>query len=191
MKFPVLIVFLISLLSGCASLSSPGELSSVDSANLSDLLQTAEREYTLGNLELADKLLAEAEKLAPKNERVLFRRGTIAFHRGDLDLSASLFERCLKANPVNGKAHYNLATIRLHQSSEHFRSFMENSPPQSNRKPIYKLLRSIDEFADSSESAGSFSHTSSAPSGASVSPPPWPGSAGSQGGRSAGSLQQP
>lgn len=189
MKFFVLMLLSVSLLGGCASLTTPDELSSVDSANLADLLQTAEREYTLGNLELADQLLSKAETLAPNNERVLFRRGTIAFHRGDLDLSASLFERCVKVSPINGKAQYNLATIRLHQSSEHFRAFMENSPPQANRKPIYKLLRSIDEFADNSESAGSFSHTSTRPSGTSGSTVS--GTTGFQGTRSAGSLQQP
>jgi tetratricopeptide (TPR) repeat protein len=157
MRLHCVLVVMATLLGGCASWTTPDELSPVDTANLADLLQTAEREYTLGNLEVADKLLAEAEKMAPNNERLLFRRGTIAFHRGDLDLSASLFDRCLKVNPVNGKAHYNLATIRLHQSSEHFKAFMENSPPQANRKPIYQLLRAIDGFAETSESAGSFS----------------------------------
>jgi tetratricopeptide (TPR) repeat protein len=148
------------LLGGCASLSGESELDGVETANLADLLKAAEREFTLGNLEIADKMLVEAEKLDPKNERMLFRRGTIAFHRGDMALSASLFERCINANPLNGKAHYNLATIRLHQSGEHFKLFMENSPPQTNRKPIYKLLRSIDEFAEESESAGRFTRDS-------------------------------
>ena len=159
MKTRTLLLLLLVFVQGCASFSPNDELNGSDRANLADLLQTAEREYTMGNLELADTLLSEAEKLDPRHERVLFRRGTIAFHRGDLDASAALFERCVKINPLNGKAHYNLATIRLHQSSEHFKLFMENSPPQANRKPIYKLLRSIDEFADDSESAGSFSRS--------------------------------
>lgn len=142
------------LLAGCSSFGNntlEKELSArQESLSLNNQLkqhfESGEKQYAEGKLELAETEFKAILALKPEEENALYRLGTIAFKRGRYDASADYFERTIKSNPRNGKAHYNLASIRLMQSENHFKYYAALAGNDQDLSNVTMLLGDIDTF---------------------------------------------
>lgn len=106
-----------------------------------------EKHYSNGDLDAAEAEYNAMLALKSEEENALYRLGAIAFRRGDYAKSADYFERTIASNPRHGKAHYNLASIRLMQAESHFKYFAATADRNANLEKVSRLLGHIDAFA--------------------------------------------
>ena len=106
-----------------------------------------EKFYREDDLDMAEAEFKAMLKIKPEEENALYRLGNIAYKRGKFELSAEYFERTIKADPRNAKAHYNLATIRLMQAQNHFKYYAALADQNANLSKVSQLLADIDKFA--------------------------------------------
>lgn len=108
--------------------------------------EASEQYYKAGQYELAEAECLKMLEIKPEEEVVLYRLGTIAFRTERYELSAEYFERTIAVNPKNGKAHYNLASIRLMQADNHFKYFAALVDKDTDLSKVSKLMADIDRF---------------------------------------------
>lgn len=150
------------LVSGCASLdynSLEDELShrqdrEKSAQRLKQHFEAGERHYQEGRLELAEIEFKAMLELKPGEENALYRLGTLSFKQGKYEASAGYFESAIKSNPRNGKAHYNLASIRLMQAENHFKYYAALAGKEQDLGNLSALLGDIDEFNSKGKRAG-------------------------------------
>jgi outer membrane protein assembly factor BamD (BamD/ComL family) len=106
-----------------------------------------EKHYSNGDLDAAEVEYSAMLTLKNEEENALYRLGSIAYRRGEYAKSADYFERTIAANPRHGKAHYNLASIRLMQAESHFKYFAATADRNANLEKVSRLLGHIDAFA--------------------------------------------
>lgn len=159
LRLRFLSLLVLVMLSGCASLGAPslekevakGQQSRAEIEVLIGKLKAhydqGEKHYANGDLEAAESEYKAMLELKAEEENALYRLGNIAFRQGEYAKSADFFERVVASNPRNGKAHYNLASIRLMQAESHFKYFAATSDGKVDLEKVSKLLGHIDEFA--------------------------------------------
>ncbi|MEZ5504792.1 MAG: tetratricopeptide repeat protein [Gammaproteobacteria bacterium] len=143
------------LLASCSVLGPPTldqavATKALDAENLAQLKKyfaEGERLYAEGSIDEAEKQFSAMLILKPEDDSALYRLGTIAFRRGEYAASADFFERTVKSNPRNQKAHYNLASLRLMQAENHFKYYAALSGKDTDLAKVTELLGSIDRFA--------------------------------------------
>ena len=155
-----LLILCLSWLAGCALLGedtldkefSADARSSSKEALIQQQLQqhfeSGEKFYADGKLDEAEAQYKAMLKMAPEDDAALYRLGNIAFRRGQYADSAAYFERTVKANPRNQRAHYNLATLRLMQAENHFKYYAALAGRDTDLAKVSELLGSIDRFAN-------------------------------------------
>ena len=155
-------LLLISFLSGCASFgynSLEDELSDQQEARslaskLKKHYEIGEQLYTQGKLELAEVEFKAMLEIKPEEPNALYRMGTLSFKKGMFDSAAEYFERTIKANPRNGKAHYNLASVRLMQAENHFKYYAALAGKKQDLSNVSILLGDIDKFNTNGKQIG-------------------------------------
>lgn len=142
----VFFCFVCLTIAGCASLMGAGQSES-DYKRLDFLYKQAEAAYAAGQMDKADSSLKEMLKIDPKENRALYRMGTVKFRLKKFDVAARYFASVIENDPRHSRAHYNLATIRLIQAEDHFKYFTATTDPQADVEAISKLLGAIEDFA--------------------------------------------
>lgn len=157
MRFLLLAGFLL-FISGCAMFQEDtldevlveGSKARKSETEISKLLKQhydlGERYYQEDKLALAASEYRAMLELRPQDENALYRLGNIAFKEGNADKSAEFFEKVIGVNPRNAKAHYNLASIRLMQSQNHFKYYAALAGKGADLSKVSTLLGDIDEF---------------------------------------------
>lgn len=152
-------LLLLVVLSGCSSLGASSQDKEVTQAQkvraerealisqLKTHYEQAEKHYANGELDAAEGEYQAMLALRSEEENALYRLGNIAFRKGEYEKSAGFFERVIAVNPRNGKAHYNLASIRLMQAERHFKYFAATADGKADLQKVSTLLGHIDEFA--------------------------------------------
>lgn len=150
MRFALLAMLLVA--AGCmtnASNSDDDQLQS-DQESLRTQLKThydmGESLYKAGKLGAAEAEFQKILALVPKEPNACYRLGTIAFKQADFEKSAAYFEEVIRANPKNFKAHFNLASIRLMQSENHFKYYAALVDPDTDIQKVSQLVADIDKF---------------------------------------------
>lgn len=155
-----LATLLLCFLVASCSVLSPSTLDQVvatkalDSEQMAQLKQhfsEGERLYSEGKLDESETQFNAVLALKPEDDSALYRLGTIAFRRGQYAASAEFFERTVKSNPRNQKAHYNLASLRLMQAENHFKYYAALSGKDTDLAKVTELLGSIDRFANADQ----------------------------------------
>lgn len=116
--------------------------------------ESGEKYYKEGQLELAEIEFNAMLDVDPDEENALYRLGTLSFKQGKFEASAGYFERAIKSNPRNAKAHYNLASIRLMQAENHFKYYAALAAKDQDLEHLSTLLGDIDEFNSRGKRAG-------------------------------------
>lgn len=162
-------ILLVLLLGGCSSLGYYSLENEVEKSHAQDEAairlknqlklhyQHGEELYQDGKLEMAEVEFQAMLVLKPEEENALYRLGTICFKQGKYDASADYFERVIKSDPRHGKAHYNLASIRLMQAQDHYKYFAALAGKDQDLSRVSDLLGDIDKF----NSDGSKTNTTS------------------------------
>lgn len=154
-----LLLSLFLFLTGCASFGSDSLEDALvktrqNRAEVETLIRKLKTHYEQGEEHYSNGDLGAAEAeynamlvLKSEEENALYRLGTIAFRQGEYAKSADYFERTIASNPRHGKAHYNLASIRLMQAESHFKYFAATADRNANLGKVSRLLGHIDAFA--------------------------------------------
>jgi len=108
--------------------------------------EASENYYKAGDFVKAEAECLAMLELKPEEEVVLYRMGTIKFRLGQFDEAAAYFERTILRNPKNGKAQYNLASIRLMQADNHFKYYAAMAGKDADLSKVSKLMAAIDKF---------------------------------------------
>lgn len=151
------------MLSGCASLgynSLEDEIASQAKERnaQAELAKKLKQHFDKGEAFYKAEQWAPAEAefqamltLKPNEENALYRLGTLSFKTEKYDAAADYFERTIKTNPRNAKAHYNLASIRLMQSQNHYKYFAALAAKEQDLGAVTTLLGDIDKFNSSGQ----------------------------------------
>lgn len=115
-------------------------------SQLKQHFQRGEEFYQDGKLEMAEKEFLAMLELKAEEENALYRLGTICFKQAKFEASADYFERVIKSDPRHGKAHYNLASIRLMQAQDHYKYFAALAGKDQDLSKVSALLGDIDKF---------------------------------------------
>lgn len=119
-------------------------------ADLNKLLkqhyEKGEKFYKEGKLGLAEVEFKAMLKLKQEEENALYRLGTISFKQRKYDAAGAYFERTVKTNPRNSKAHYNLASVRLLQAENHYKYYAALAEKDQDLSSVTELLGNIDKF---------------------------------------------
>ncbi|MGC1509183.1 tetratricopeptide repeat protein [Ketobacter sp.] len=151
------VVMMMVVFSGCAfnepNLDDYYEKQASEQADKQQLILKLRQHYEASEnfYKAGDYVKAESECLAmlelkPEEEVVLYRLGTIMFKLGRYDESAAYFERAIRVNPKNGKAQYNLASIRLMQADNHFKYYAAMVDKDTDLSKVSDLMAAIDKF---------------------------------------------
>jgi len=150
----VLVSILLVVVAGCAS--NPGNVDALKPkeqteqeklrAQLSVHYDSAESLYKAGKLGEAEAEFLKMLALKPGEPNACYRLGTIAFKLADYEKSAAYFEEAIRANPKHFKAHFNLASIRLMQSENHFKYYAALVDPDTDIRKVSQLVADIDKF---------------------------------------------
>lgn len=151
LSMKVLLVIAVFMLTACSSTNNSQALSK--SSDQQVLREQLKRHYEIGEdyykahqFDLAEAEFKEMLSLRLEEEYALYRLGTIAFRKREFDVSADYFERAIRANPKNKKAHYNLANIRLMQAENHFKYYAALVDKNQDLTKVSKLVADIDDF---------------------------------------------
>lgn len=159
MRWLLPVLMFSTVASGCAFLRAPTldeEMAAEAEAHKAEIhlveqlkqhYEAGDRLYHEGKLDQAEVEFKAMLALKPEEENALYRLGNIAFKQSEYAKSADYFERAIKVNPRNAKAHYNLASIRLMQSQEHFKYYAALADPKADLSKVSRLLANIEGFA--------------------------------------------
>ncbi|AUM11273.1 tetratricopeptide repeat protein [Ketobacter alkanivorans] len=150
----LLIAVALVLIAGCASNASKlGDMQANGQtaqekirAQLSTHYDLGESLYKAGKLGEAEAEFLKMLALTPGEPNACYRLGTIAFKLADYEKSAAYFEDTIRANPKHFKAHFNLASIRLMQSENHFKYYAALVDPDTDIQKVSQLVADIDKF---------------------------------------------
>ena len=111
-NIPVLLAmgFLASTLTGCGSLNHKKHVDAATgrwkAMRSTLILQMAQQQFDAGDLEQAEKTLAEAVQVDSANPRLYALMGRVAMERGQLERSYNRFKTAIKMQPRHAPAHY-------------------------------------------------------------------------------------
>lgn len=119
-----LILVTLVLLSGCASLSRPGDLI--------ELQRQASAAYAAGDYGRASQGYAELVKQSPKDADLRFRLGNSLAQQGEVEAAMGAYREALLRNPKHAKAWHNLIYLQLqgvgHSVAQMYLSIDRNDP---------------------------------------------------------------
>lgn len=113
------------LLAGCATTPH------TSSASPESIKGAADKAYTAGQWPEAARLYAQLARKFPQDATILIRLGNALGQEDRWELAAYAYQRALQADPLQGKAAYDLAVARLAQAQEAATWALRNATPGS------------------------------------------------------------
>jgi Flp pilus assembly protein TadD len=134
------IVLSLMMCSGCAANRA------TDTA-IAQLTRSAEANYQLGKLDVAERQYDEVLRAQPSNAAAHARLGSIAYRKGDAAVARRHFEQATDHDPGQLQAKYNLAMLDLNDASRLLREYIARAPPSPSLDRARAILRCLTELA--------------------------------------------